>query len=134
MGSCNTLNDLSNKVCVPNKTAGLNLSVFNMITGINDSKILTKHKSCECKCKLEGSKCISNQKRNNDKCWCDCKNPEEHNACEKDYILNLDHVVVIELNNYQVKMTIQWLWVMKLQMLQIVCQQMCIQILRILCW
>ena len=35
VGSCNTLNDLSNKVCVPNETEKLNLSVFNMITGIN---------------------------------------------------------------------------------------------------
>ena len=35
-GSCNTLNDFSNKVCVPNKTEDLNLSVFNMITGINE--------------------------------------------------------------------------------------------------
>ena len=30
-----TLNDLSNKVCVPNKTEDLNLSMFNMIRGIN---------------------------------------------------------------------------------------------------
>ena len=29
VGSCNTLNDLSNKVCVPKKTEDLNLSVFN---------------------------------------------------------------------------------------------------------
>ena len=35
VGSCNTLNDLSNKACVPNKTEDLNLSVFNMITGMN---------------------------------------------------------------------------------------------------
>ena len=34
-GSCNTLNDLSNKICIPNETEDLNLSVFNMITGIN---------------------------------------------------------------------------------------------------
>ena len=40
-GSFNTLNDLSNKVCVPNKTGDLNLSVSNMITGINASKTLT---------------------------------------------------------------------------------------------
>ena len=40
VGSCNTLNDLSNKVCAPNKTEDLNLSVFNMITGINESKTL----------------------------------------------------------------------------------------------
>ena len=35
-GSCNTLNDLSNKVCVSNKREELNLSVFNMITRINE--------------------------------------------------------------------------------------------------
>ena len=36
VGNCNTLNDLSNKACVPNKTEDLNLSVFNMIAGINE--------------------------------------------------------------------------------------------------
>ena len=34
-GSCNTLNDISNKLFVPNKTEDLNLNVFNMVTGIN---------------------------------------------------------------------------------------------------
>ena len=43
VGSCNTVNDLSNRVCVPNKTEDLNMHVFKMITGINESKILTKH-------------------------------------------------------------------------------------------
>ena len=47
--SCITINDLSNKVCIPNKTVDLNVSVFNMITGINESKTLAKHISCECK-------------------------------------------------------------------------------------
>ena len=44
--SCNTLYDLSNRVCVRNKTEDLNLNVFNIIAGINESKILTKHISC----------------------------------------------------------------------------------------
>ena len=34
-GNCNTLNDLSNKLFVPNKTEDLNLNVFNMVAGIN---------------------------------------------------------------------------------------------------
>ena len=42
MGSCNTVNDLSNKLCAPKKTEDLNLNIFNMIIGISDSKILTK--------------------------------------------------------------------------------------------
>ena len=49
VGSCNTINDLSNKLCVPSKTEDLDLSLFNIVTGINESKTLTKHISCECK-------------------------------------------------------------------------------------
>ena len=81
VGSCNTLNDLSNKVCVPNKIEDLNLSVFNMITGINGSKTFTKHRSCECKCRFNEKKCNSYQWWNNDKCQCECK---KHHVCEKD--------------------------------------------------
>ena len=33
--SCYTLNELSTKVCVTNKPEDLNLSVINMITGLN---------------------------------------------------------------------------------------------------
>ena len=54
--SYNTLNDLSNKVYVPNKTEDLNLSVFNMFTGKNEPKILTKDISCECNWKPDGKK------------------------------------------------------------------------------
>ena len=61
VGRCNTLNDLSNKVCVPNKTKDLNLNVFNMITRINESKTLTKHISCQCKCRFDGRKYNSDQ-------------------------------------------------------------------------
>ena len=46
-GSCNILNDLSNKVCVPNKTEDLNVRVFDMI---------------------DGRKCNSDQWWNDDKC------------------------------------------------------------------
>ena len=82
---CNTLNDLSNKVCAPNKAEDLNLSVFNMNTGINESKTLAKHISCNCKCKFDGRKCNLHQWWNNDKCWYECK---KHHVCEKDYVWN----------------------------------------------
>ena len=59
-GNCNTLNDLSNRICVANKIEDLNLNVFNMIKGVNESKMLTKHVSFEWKCKFDGRKCNSN--------------------------------------------------------------------------
>ena len=48
-GSCNTINDLSNKACVSNKREDLHLSVFNIIAGTYQLKTLAKHISCECK-------------------------------------------------------------------------------------
>ena len=86
-GNCNTLDELSNKVCVPNETKDLNLNVFNMVTGIKESRTLTKHISCKCKCKFNSKKCNSNQKWNNNKCRCVCKNPKEHH-CKKNYFWN----------------------------------------------
>ena len=73
VANCNTLNDLSEKVWIPNKTEDLNLSVFIMIAGINESKTLTKHISCECKCKFDGAKCKWNQWWNDDEYWFECK-------------------------------------------------------------
>ena len=55
--NCNTINDLSNKACFPNKTEDLNLNIFNMIKGINESKTLRKLISCKCKCKFDETKC-----------------------------------------------------------------------------
>ena len=62
VGSFDTLNDLSNKAYVPNKTENLTIHVFNMTTGKNGSRILVKLISCECKCKFDGRKCNSNEK------------------------------------------------------------------------
>ena len=55
-----------------------------MITGINDSKTLTKHTSCKCNCKFDNRKCNLNQKWNNDRCRFKCKK----HIYEKDYIWN----------------------------------------------
>ena len=90
VGSCNTLNDLSNRVSVQNKTEDLN--------GLNELITLAKHISCECKSNFDGRKCNSNQKWNNDKCRCEFKNKRKHCGCEKDYIGIMQHAVVKMVN------------------------------------
>ena len=90
---------LSNKVCVPKKTEDLNLSVFNMITGINELKTLIKHLSCESKCEFVGGKCDSNQKRNNNKYCCECKNSKQCRVCVKKIIFGILLHVVVEMVN-----------------------------------
>ena len=85
VGGCNILNDLSNKVYVPNKTEDLNLSVFNMITEINESKTLPKHISRNYKCKFDGRIGNSDRKWNIVKWRYKCK---KHHIREKDYMWN----------------------------------------------
>ena len=79
VGSCSTLNDLSNKVCVPEKTKDFTTHVFNMIAGIFSTKVILR----KCKLKFDGRKCNSNQKWNDGKCRCESK---KHDICEKIYI------------------------------------------------
>ena len=62
-----------------------NMYVFNMITGINESRTLARHISCKCGCKFDGRKWKLNQKWNNNKCWCECKSLKEHCLCKKGY-------------------------------------------------
>ena len=56
-----------------------------MITAVNESKILTKDISYECKCKFDRRQYNSNQLWNRDKCWCEFKKIQ---VCEKNYVSN----------------------------------------------
>ena len=56
------------------------------VTGINESRTLTKHISCESKCKFEQKKCSSAQWWNNDKCQRESK---KCHLDEKYYIWSL---------------------------------------------
>ena len=50
------------EICIPSKTKGINIKVFNMMARIYDAKTLLKHISCDCKCKFNSTTCHSNPK------------------------------------------------------------------------
>ena len=88
----------------------MNLKVFNMFKGINESTTLAKHildcickqsyftsnqnkefiniNICECRCEFVARKCNSRQKWKNDNCQCECKKPKSHRVCQEDYAWN----------------------------------------------
>ena len=56
-GSWNALADPSNMICILNKTEdGVNLSVFEMISRVNESEVLAKHILCKRICRFDGRK------------------------------------------------------------------------------
>ena len=48
-GSCNSVDGLSTKICIPNKTKDTNYKVFNVITNNTEAKKMIKHILCNCK-------------------------------------------------------------------------------------
>ena len=84
--------NLRKRICVSNKTEDVNLSIFNMITRINESKTLTKHISWKSKCKLH-------KKCSNDKCQYECKNPRKY-VCQKT-IFGILVLVLVKMVNIQ---------------------------------
>ena len=57
------------RICVSNKVKNLILKVYNLIPGVNETKYLVEHESCECKCGWNESACNSLRKKNQDEYW-----------------------------------------------------------------
>ena len=80
---------------------------------------MTKHISCDCKCKFNSTTCNLNQKWNNKICQCECKS---YLKCKKDCSWN-PSTCIRENSRYLKKVLLihQWLHVMKLYLS--LCQQ-----------
>ena len=69
-GSCNNINDPYAKICVPDVVKNLNVKVFNLMSRPSETKHIEWHKTCTCKCRLDGGVCSNKQRWNDDKCRC----------------------------------------------------------------
>ena len=54
--------------CVPHVVKNLNVKVFNLVSGTNETRHIERHETCKCKCSFEHSLCNNKQRRNDDKC------------------------------------------------------------------
>ena len=61
-GSCNNINDLYAKLCVPDVAKNVNAKVFNLISKTNETRYIKLHETCNCKCRLDASVCNNKQK------------------------------------------------------------------------
>ena len=69
----NTIDDPYGRVCFPNIVRNMNVKVFNLMSGVNETRFLAQHESCECKSGLNESICYSKQKWNRHERRCECK-------------------------------------------------------------
>ena len=74
-GSCNNINDLYAKMCVPDVVKILNVKVINLMSRTNkqETRHTKWHEKCKCKWRLDASVCNNKQGWNDAKCRCKCK-------------------------------------------------------------
>ena len=80
-GSCNNINNLYAKLCVPDVVKRLNVKVFNLMSRPNETRHTEWHELC--KCRLDASICKNKQRWNDDKCRCECKDLTDKGVCNK---------------------------------------------------
>ena len=54
-GSFNSIDDPYARIHVPNRVNNVNVKVFNLMSGLNETKFLDQHESCKCKSRLNDS-------------------------------------------------------------------------------
>ena len=90
-GSCNNINDLYAKSCVPDVVKSLNFKVFNLMSRTNEKSHIGWYETCICKCRLNASVCNNKQRWNKEKCRCECKELIDKGICDKKFIQNLSN-------------------------------------------
>ena len=86
--SCNNINGLYAKLCVPDVVKNIIVRVFNLISRTNETRHIKWHETCKCKCRLDASICDNKQRWNNKKCRCECKELIDKGIWDKGFIWN----------------------------------------------
>ena len=66
----------------------MNIKVFNLTSRSNETRHVSWHETCKCKCRLDTSVCNNKQRWNNDKCRCECKELFDKGRCDNGFIWN----------------------------------------------
>ena len=76
------------KLVFPKIVKNLNVKVFNLVSGTNETRCIEWHEACKCKCTFNSSVCNNKQRWNDDTCRCECKELIDKVVCDKGFIWN----------------------------------------------
>ena len=61
-GNSNNINNPLAKLCVPDVVKNLNVKVFNLVSGTNETRRIKWHEICKCKYRFKHSVCNNKQR------------------------------------------------------------------------
>ena len=72
--------------CVRDVVKNLNVKLFSLVSGINETRRIECHEMCKCKCRFNSCVCNNKQHWNDDKCRCECKELIGKGVCNKGFL------------------------------------------------
>ena len=85
-GSCNNMNYLYAKMCVPDVVKKLNVKVFNLMSRTKEIRFTEWYETCKCECKFGANIFNNKQSWNKKKYRCECKELIDKGVCDKQFI------------------------------------------------
>ena len=86
---CNNINDPMAKLCVPDIFRDMNITVFNLLARINETRKIVWRETCKCICRLTSAICNDRQEWNENKCRYECKEDLVNRlACARGFMWN----------------------------------------------
>ena len=85
-GRYSDINNPYSKLCVPDVVKDVNIEAFNLMSKTNETRYISSHETCSCKCRLDGSVCNDKERSNSDKCSCECKELIGIGRCNNGFI------------------------------------------------
>ena len=90
-GSCNNIKYPYAKICAPDVAKNFHVKVFNLMLRTNETRHIEWHETCKSKFRLDASVCNNNQRWNDDKRWCECKELIDKGVRDEGFIWNLSN-------------------------------------------
>ena len=87
-GNCDDIDNPYAILCFPDVVKNINIKVFNLMSRTNETRYVSWHETCACKCRLDASVCNDKQGCNNDKSRCGCKEIIDKGKCDDGFIWN----------------------------------------------
>ena len=87
-GNFNNINNTYEKICVPDVVNDLNVKVFNLMSGTNETRFIKWHGNRKCECRLNAIICNNKQRWNKNNCRCECKDLIDKGIWNKGFIWN----------------------------------------------
>ena len=100
LNKCSDINKPYGNLCFPDAVKNINIKVFHLLSKTNETRCMSVHEKCACKCRLQESVFNDRQRSTSDKCRCICKEWIDKGRSDNCFVSNPSVCVNVNVINH----------------------------------